>query len=63
MHVHVYVAAPLTGSTRRMVEWTPVKGAATNLLVLQPIAPPPDTTTLLAARYLLIKTLVARQLH
>ena len=44
-----------------MVEWAPVEGAATNLLVLA--YPPPDTTTLLVARYLLIKTLVARQLH
>ena len=41
-----------------MVEWTPIKC----MCLSDPFPPPTDTTTLLVARYLLIKTLVARQL-
>ena len=45
-----------------MVEWTPIKVHVQQTSISDPFTPPTDTTTALAARYLLIKTLVARQL-
>ena len=49
MHGHV---GPNLGCCNKLVSTMPILS----------IAPPPDTTTLLVARYLLFKTLVARQL-
>ena len=55
VHTYLYVI----GSTRCMVEWTPIKGACVKLVsscLSDPFTPPTDTTTLLVAGYLLIKT-------
>ena len=48
-------------SARCMVEWAPIKGVV-GTRISNPLPHPLDTTTLLVARYLLIRTLVARQL-